>query len=453
VVDNLAKATSVFPGGVAVLNVDVPSAQGITVIVSTGAASTANSSQVLVCADNVTGAITWNGTAFSVANTTDCVLRTMTTASQIMVSATDLPALAVPGNHVLTLRTLTTGSFKIDTIQIIEGTGLKPGIYDEFLPDTMLNFTPNVNPLTGCNASSQWCYFKKSTAYGGSLARTRFSTAKLEFTVEGTGFAVLSDISTVGVDMRICYKMASSGQPFPNIGDEIGNPDIGGGEPFCEKVSTNSTATIWDVTEGNIGRPRPTAASQYGFAYYGLPYGQYAVEVRVNDSTILSTHFLQLDAIVVFGDPATLGPVMTAGLYDDTEPRLLYESAAAWNIKTYASGPTKGAWKLGEHIATNAGSIVQMNVSGNALTVYQTTSTTGSKDVRICVVVTDDVVHCSKLGEDQKAKQSSNFSQNGTLTYFTPIVFYGIGDGSHRVIFENRDHGRGLSIDAIRPWD
>jgi hypothetical protein len=44
----------------------------------------------------------------------------------------------------------------------------------------------------------------------------------------------------------------------------------------------------------------------------------------------------------------------------------------------------------------------------------------------------------------------ANFSQFGATSYFTPIMFYGLGAGEHQVILENRDHNRFMGIDAIQ---
>lgn len=454
VIASNGKLSKDFAGAAALMRVNVPAGTSLTVILYTGAATKNNSGLVLICADHVTGKLTWDGVAAGLTGTNDCVVSSsMVTTNQIVVTGTQLPALATTGTHTLSFRPLTPGEFKIDNFQIIEGSTLAAGIYDEFLPDNILDFTPNINPdPKTCNPLTQWCYAKSSKAYGGGIVRTQRQNATLVFNIQGTGFAVLSEVNGNGVDMRICYKLTSSSNPFPNLGDEEPPTEavVGDNEVWCEYVTTD-TGAAWNTL--NAGRINPKSGSQYGFAYYGLPFGQYTVEVRVADTTIGARQSLQLDAVVVFGSVINEGTLLTSGLYDDADADVLYGPEPLWTTTTYKTGPLKGAWKLSEHITTNAGSIVQMYIEGNALTLYQTVSSKGSKDVRICLIITDDIIHCSIYGEARKTNQLANFSQNGKTTYFTPIVFYGLGDGTHVVIFENREHGRILSIDAIRPWE
>jgi hypothetical protein len=47
------------------------------------------------------------------------------------------------------------------------------------------------------------------------------------------------------------------------------------------------------------------------------------------------------------------------------------------------------------------------------------------------------------------AFELANFSQAGRISYFAPIMFYGLGSGEHTIIIENRDHTKKLSFDAI----
>lgn len=455
IVDDNGRASRTFAGPVAVLQVDVPTAEGITVLLYTGTGSRANSSELLICADNVTGQLEWDGTTTTLTNTTDCILTdAMTTSNQIALSAATLPALGVPGTHTLTFRTLSAGSFVIDNFQVIEGAILAPGIYDEFLPDTLLNFTPDFNTdLRFCAQASEWCNTKAPRNYGGFVARTQQPNATLTFNLHGTGFAIFTNADARGVDIRICYKRAANADDFPELGDEEPDPELAGSGIWCDKLTTNTTPARWDAR--NLGRINPRTGYQYGFAYYGLPMDDYTVEIRVDnsDNAITTAQYLQIDAIAVFDD-VTTRPAITPGLYDDADADILYGPQPFWSDTTnYRMGPPRGAWQLTEHTATNAGSVAQMYITGNALTLYQTADTRNSADVRICLVITDAVIHCSDKGEERRANQTSSFSQNGRRTYFTPIVFYGLGDDEHQVIFENRDHGRSFSIDAIRPWN
>jgi hypothetical protein len=70
------------------------------------------------------------------------------------------------------------------------------------------------------------------------------------------------------------------------------------------------------------------------------------------------------------------------------------------------------------------------------------------------LVITNTPIHCGTQGETLLSKQVNEFSQSkvGT-TYFTPIIFYGLGTGSHQIIIENRNHAKKMGVDAVRVWN
>ena len=231
-------------------------------------------------------------------------------------------------------------------------------------------------------------------------------------------------------------------------------------------MTTNNTATAWNLVTPE--RRLPGRAPQYGFAYYGLPMGNYAVQVLMLDNIAPSAaNVLQIDAIVVFGDYNALD-VIEPGFYDDTEAGLSYEPFTAWNQTVLRSGPPKGPYNLTETTTTTAGSIVQMQVNGNSVTLFQTLDTRNTADARICVIVTGAVIHCTAASATSAqavqnpddpapyalAFELANFSQAGRRTYFAPIMFYGLGSNTpHQIIIENRDHTKTLSVDAILVQD
>jgi hypothetical protein len=480
VVGTTGVAATTYAGPSALLRLNVPSADGVTVIVYTGPLASTNVSQLLACTDNVTGAVSWGGTAFSLTGTTDCTLVTsLPTSAQVVLTPALLPGLSIPGAHTLTLRGLTPGGLKIDGFQTIEGSTLPPGIYDSFTPDNLLDATPNVNPAITCNPNVEWCTFKVATAYGGTVIRTRKPNGgglndapKLTFEFVGTGFSVVTPVSTTGVDMRICYKLASSSTPFPPDGTSLTaypgnatNPPPGSvpdpnvdtnpadyPDVFCEVVTTNTTAATW--TARNTGRLNPVSGQQYGFAYYGLPEGEYTAEVRMveSPSTVGLSDYLQIDAVAIFGD-VTQGTLLTPGLYDNTAAGIDYEPGVFWTANTTTFGPTKGPYNKTEQTASNVGTIAQFFLQGNAFTLYQTAGIY-SANVRVCLVITNTPIHCGTQGETLLSKQVNEFSQSkvGT-TYFTPIIFYGLGTGSHQIIIENRNHAKKMGVDAVRVWN
>jgi hypothetical protein len=163
------------------------------------------------------------------------------------------------------------------------------------------------------------------------------------------------------------------------------------------------------------------------------------VQVREVDATTVTTRWLYVDAIAVFGSPTAA--FNTLAVYDDTDSRIVYGPAPMWTPLTARFGPPRGPFQLTETITRNVGALAQMRVTGNALILYQTAGSTGSRQVRFCLMPTF-------AGETM---QCTEFSQSVRTTYFTPIAFYGFGrNATHDVVIENWDNARSFSIDALQ---
>jgi hypothetical protein len=496
VADSNGRAARNEAGQAAVLYVAVP-ADGATIVLYTGGANRSASSQMLICAgDTMSGEIVQeeivNGLLVSLAfalesptTPSDCILRDMKTDNALVVSSEDLAALGTAGIQRVMFTTLTTGEFNIDGYQVIHGDTLAPGIYDDFLPDNLLNFDSNSSDsvsdlVRGCDLDNFWCVKKVASSFGGQLVQTQNLNATLNFNIEGTGFSVLTEVAS-GAQMRVCYaETPTTGTvSFPTRADTLnGNTfswdnntqDLSTGGIWCELFTTNTATTHWNVLMPD--RINPLRGEQYGFSFYGLPYGNYSVEVLMFEALpTLTVSALSIDAIAVFGDYNQL-PIMDPGLYDDSEAELSLEPVTSWSTTISRIGPPRGPYNFTETTASNAGSIAQMQVDGNSVTLFQTVDTRNTADARICVVVTNTVIHCtpeaatSAVGIQNPdasappyalAVELASFSQSGRRAYFTPIMFYGLGISDmtypHRIIIENRNHGRQLSIDAILVQD
>src|SRR5690606_18184078 len=93
-------------------------------------------------------------------------------------------------------------------------------------------------------------------------------------------------------------------------------------------------------------------------------------------------------------DPSVV--LMNNGFFDDADAPISYEPATAWSDTTVSRfGPPLGPFNITEHTTSNAGSIAQMQVDGNAVTLFQTLFILNSADVRICLLVTGEVIHCA----------------------------------------------------------
>lgn len=413
VVDDRGRLSTAYAGPTATLRLNVP-AGGATVILYTGAASRSNPAQMLVCGNAVTG-------------TTCTVITNLSTENQLVVSGAQIPALGAAGEVMLSFRALTPGQFRIDGFQVIHGAVLTPGVYDSFLIENggLLN-----------TQSTAWTPLKSAKAYGGWVTRTLVQGGTLAFDFNGTGFSVLTQVDAYGVDTRICYKLASSGQPFPANNsplDQSGN--LAAGDVICRTITTNTTAADWTARSGD--RLNPRTGYQYGFTFHGLPEGTYSVQVRHVDSTIVAGRSaLQVDAVAVLGTADVL--LTTGQIYDDSDAGLVYGPFGLWTSVTARYGPSRGPWNMTEHTSIYAGALVQMRVEGNALILYQTASTRNSRKAVFCLTTIE-------------GQQCADFSQAGRTTYFTPIAFYGFGsEATHEIIIENWDYGKSLSIDALQ---
>jgi hypothetical protein len=144
---------------------------------------------------------------------------------------------------------------------------------------------------------------------------------------------------------------------------------------------------------------------------------------------------------VVFGE---LTEALEPGFYDQTQlptDSVSFGPQPNWTTVLSRSGPSKGAYGLSDVGALNSGSVVQMNVEGNGMILYQSIGSKNSTNVQICLVIEGTLVN---------ELECSNFSQSGKTTWFAPIAFYGFGSGEHVIIFENRAHGKRFNVDAVR---
>ncbi|MBZ0280332.1 MAG: S8 family serine peptidase [Anaerolineae bacterium] len=418
VVDNAKRLSALYAGPTATLRVNVP-AGGATVILFTGAAVTTNTDQLLVCADVVDS---------DAGNCT--IITNLKLVNQVVLNSTLLTELGNAGNVTLSFRALTPGTFKIDGFQVIHGTTLTPGIYDNYLIGN--------GGLLDTNGTTWLAPLKTINTYGGTISPASSTNATsddptLQFNINGTGFGIMTLADLTGVDLRICYVLTA---------DFDGNFDATGTEK-CETVTTDTNTTPADWNTKNDGRNKPVRAYQYTFGYYGLANSNYTVQVRLIDTLLVATDRLRIDAVVVFSDVTNGGaatPLSPGQLYDNTQTSgISYEPGAFWSVVKSVYTPPRGPWLLSDTRATAAGSLLQIYAEGNALVLYQSAGTTNSRRVRVCVS-TIDGLDCTEY---------SQFV--GRATFFTPVIFYGLGTtGVHRIYIENRDHGRPVSIDAIR---
>jgi hypothetical protein len=491
--------SNVNAGATAVMVID-KSLENPTVIVY-NRVPTSQSTTLLVCASsdttrvtllpNIVGGVDWTGTAFTLKATSigKCILHNLRSGNQIILTSTELTALANnTHDKLITFTTLTPGGFNLDAFEVIEGVTLPAGLHDEIKPLALLNFQNSsgnsaIGTAANCNPRLGWCTSKLKTLYGGSAAYTRQRGSHLNFSFRGTGFSILSSVNLYGSDMRICLAPSTALNPFP-IGTDANRAiygiPAGLEETWCDVVTTKYTQQEWvgtaTVPGKNPDRIYPeSAATQYGFAYYGLEAGDYQVEARLIDTAMTTSDSLTIDAVAIFGiDPfgmpsavPPIAPIVLeadgrqANLFDDREPEIAYEPSVNWTAATSTTQPP--LFKT-EMRGTKAGSIVRLRVDGNAISIYQTMRAdamvlqpSGSylfvpgntRDMRVCLMVGDGPIPCEPEAMEIGERATASYRQSAMNGAGIPILIYGLGPGEHNIIIENRDM-RTMSIDAIR---
>lgn len=490
VAENNGAISNNFAGPSMVFTINKQQGRSATLIFSLGPANNSRSTQVLICAgNNINGAIAWDGVAFRTANAGtpgSCTLRTTArTDRELIVNAADLSALstASSGSVRVSITALVPGRFEIDGVTYLQGDALPAGMNDDFLAAPLTNsiaaqnaallkfavgsnfgvnrdtrnFAPSVP--TGCRPTEQWCLLRGNSYFGTTAAYTRANGATLSFNIEGTGFGLMVQTEANAGDLRICYKRAANLTAFPALGDETDAEDVVLNNNtalgiYCDRVRLNTATTGASAWQGlNRTLINPNASFRYTFAYYGLPQGRYTVEVRTI-LPVVNPGRVVIDAINVFSNPATLPPLQP-GLHDDNVPSIRYEPSLAWARQTTPAQPPAGAYGRAEAITRLAGSVAQLRVEGNSVTFFQSLTGGSSRHVNLCLLITSaggnpGNVHCSPTSQtaQRPSVQQAWWTQTGTGR-MSPVMIYGLGEGVHTLIIENRDHNRPLSIDAI----
>ena len=316
-------------------------------------------------------------------------------------------------DYTVMFQVLTPGYFRIDGYQLIQGDTLTEGIYDDHFM-----YGGGLINLTGTWMLSPEQISKYRGAYGDTVAVTQELNADAVFKFQGTGFSIINVEDADRLQLEICYVTVTQ------FGID------GFNSATCETRDP-------ELTRGRY--------PQYGLTVMGLKPDTYEARVRVSKSpTDLKSQYFRFDALVIFGD-VTAGTALAPGLYDDAQllgnAAVRFAPAPFWSANSRVrSGPPAGPWQLTEQLASNVGSVLQLYLEGNVLTLYQNFGV-NSRNIRVCQVIP---------GNDFNELQCGNFSQSGKRYYFTPISFFGLGDGEHELIFENREPRRNFNVDAVQ---
>jgi hypothetical protein len=281
----------------------------------------------------------------------------------------------------------------IDAIQVINTPlTLVPGFYQQ--TDLSLAFTGvwTDDPTNGLSRGQSRFSIEPWSSGTPNVGRMNF-----QFT--GTGFIIFNTRVPTGAPMEVCYQID------------------GGASPQVCSSFLNTTAS-----------PTQFAA---GHAIYGLKQGTYNVEVRHRGTT---AQRLYIDGVTVLGNASFVFPT---GRIEENNPGLVYAPGIGWatlNNPAYLGGSLFST--------AQPGAVVQMRFIGRTLILSQAASTTGSTDLRLCIILQGPTVN--------PPNQCATFSQRTTLPRnAAPVIFYGFGTGTNDVVIENRGTGN-FTLDRIQ---
>ncbi|MBZ0301723.1 MAG: hypothetical protein K8J31_18395, partial [Anaerolineae bacterium] len=404
IIDTRGRLTNRATGPSATLRITAPANSPVTLALNTYGSGRGHSDQLLYCTLNEAALV-------------DCgTVTTMIDSSQqvIRIDNTGLPETT----YTVFMQTMTPGYFRIDSFQVILGDVLTEGLYDNhfFSEDGLIKLDSNANwqmpPTRGT---------KVRGTIGGEVIRTQTEDAEFTFAFTGSGFSIITIENVYRPQIEICYVPLTE---FESNGFE------------SDKTVCRLSAS--EITRGSY--------TQYALNFYGLQPNTYKARVKVvGPVTDLRRQWFQMDALVIFADVTSQG-ALQPGMYDDVDlldnPSVRFAPEVFWGANTRVrSGPPRGPWQLTEQQASNSGAVLQVFVEGNMLTLYQQVTSRNSNDVQACLVV---------FGTKANELQCNNFSQSGRGTYFTPVAFFGLGEGEHQIILENKAPRRNFNVDAIR---
>lgn len=197
VTNDLRQYSPIYGGAAATLHVAVPAVGNTTVTLTTGIQSAANSRELQACYRRTDAP----DSQFAC----EMVTPGMWTSRQQTITLTNGVNVPAAGNYLIVFRTLTPGFFLVDNFEVrtINTSILGAGLYE--------NTQMSTNPGAPLQLAGTWTTVSSPIYSGGSAAQTELPSnqttggGSLEFTFNGTGFAVSTVVDIFGSEMRVCY--------------------------------------------------------------------------------------------------------------------------------------------------------------------------------------------------------------------------------------------------------
>lgn len=281
--------------------INVSGAEPITVIIDINQVNE-KADRILACTDEIDGELSYNGSKYEVVGTTDCIITdAATTQSHLVFNQNNLPALA-GGSHLLSIQSLTNSEFIVDGYQVLVGTLLTEGFYEENIGSSPSGSIITISNISGTN---DWSSVQHSSYSTNSALASSISGTSVSFEFEGTGVSLFMGqgrtVTTCVSGRRGAITCTDSSEPLGQVSITL-ETDPGG---ICSGSCHDEVGELAPISGVQVEPGTITIA--------GLPSSTYTLTLTTHIDESLSENIV-LDAIEVFGDLQLLG-----SLYDDAQ--------------------------------------------------------------------------------------------------------------------------------------
>lgn len=210
VLDTKNKLTAIYAGPSATFQVEIPADTTSRLILDVLMKDTKNSGQMNVCISGENNAIS-----------RDCTMTTTLLTDRYQMVVLENPTGSTV-TRTISFSTLMPGLFRIDGFQLIHGTTLGAGLYEDYFiqPGGLIDAV-----------GTGWSTVNNARFTNGSIRQTNNPDLDLvpgdsgdyaQFEFRGTGFAIGTHVGRPGSEMRVCYATAAAfdGDFFDNTGEQ-----------------------------------------------------------------------------------------------------------------------------------------------------------------------------------------------------------------------------------------
>ena len=406
IVDKSNKLSGIYAGPAATFQIEVPANSSSTLILDNLMKDTKNSGQLQICIVGETSAIS-----------IDCEMRTTLLTERYQAVTIDNPT-GSDFTRTISFSTLTPGYFRIDGFQLIEGTTLGAGLYEDNLiqPGGLID-----------SVGTGWTTVSNKSFTNGSVRQTNNpdltttpSGDYAQFEFQGTGFAIGTHVGKTGSEMQVCYTSGVFDGTWDGTGEQ------------CLDFQNEASAGNTNVLRSVVGLPQNT----YTVGVLHLSDGQTNLTNPPKPRPVTNVATLVIDYMLVYNEaqPALLDEsgVLNQDAADSGTPFIQLLPAHRW--RTITGKAANAATSLNFVSVTDPAGRVVSNTAGTTAAVrVQVTSAEGatlvfntlaagtghSNQLRYCILNGATLVLCNTLTTmPTNPNQVVPLANPGTYTIF-----------------------------------